>query len=194
MVARTREFDPDRALDDAMGVFWKKGYGDTSVEDLVTATGVNRYGLYDVFESKRGLFLAALAHYRRTVIEQSLAELDRPGADLRAIHATFELLVGRARSGEARYGCLMCNAAEEVSPFDADVAREVASYQRRLVRAFRRVVETAQANGQVAKSLDAREAGHYLSGLIQGASFLARSPASVRAIEDYIRIGLRALA
>ncbi|MDJ0896698.1 MAG: helix-turn-helix domain-containing protein, partial [Alphaproteobacteria bacterium] len=41
-----------------MHQFWAKGYHDTSIRDLVERTGVNYYGLYGEFESKRGLFLA----------------------------------------------------------------------------------------------------------------------------------------
>jgi len=192
-VPRAREFDPDAVVDDAMGVFWQKGYSETSVDDLVQATGVNRFGLYDVFESKKGLFLASLEHYQQKVIAQSLLELNRPAAGLAALRSTFELLVDRARSGEAKYGCLMCNAAEEVAPFDADVARKVTAYQRGLSRAFRRAVENAQAEGELSSELDTRELGHFLAGLIQGASFLARSPATPQAIADYVRVGLTVL-
>jgi TetR/AcrR family transcriptional repressor of nem operon len=44
-MARTRELSPPEALDKAMRVFWEKSYFGTSIEDLVSATGVSRYGL-----------------------------------------------------------------------------------------------------------------------------------------------------
>ena len=53
---RTREFDPDQALEQALGLFWQRGYADTSMEDLVEVTGVSRYGLYGAFGNKRELF------------------------------------------------------------------------------------------------------------------------------------------
>jgi TetR/AcrR family transcriptional repressor of nem operon len=176
-----------------MRVFWEKGYSATSVDDLVGATGVNRYGLYDVYQSKHGLFLAALKHYHRTVISQAIRELEQPGAGLGAIHAVFERIVRRARSGEAKLGCLLCNTAEEVAPFDTDVEREVAAFQRRLTRVFGRAVAVARKAGELPASADSRELGGYLAGLIQGASYLARSPAGSRAVEDFVRVGLRAL-
>ena len=43
-MARTREFDPEEALDKAVQLFWRKGYFDTSMDDLVKETGVSRYG------------------------------------------------------------------------------------------------------------------------------------------------------
>ncbi len=192
-MARPREFDPAKALDEAMHVFWKKGYTATSVEDLVEATGVNRYGLYDVFDSKRGLFLAALEYYRRTVVTEAIQELERPGASIAAIHAVFERIIRRARTGEAKYGCLLCNTAEEVAPFDPEAAREVTTYQRRLIKAFRAAVREAQHKGELTESIDPAEMGRYLAGLIQGASYLARSPSTNQEVEDFVHVGLRVL-
>lgn len=176
-----------------MGVFWEKGWSATSVEDLVRATGVNRYGLYDVYGSKRGLFLAALRHYHRTVITEAIRELEEPAAGLEAIQAVFARIVGRARSGEGRFGCLLCNSAEEVAPFDEDVAAEVAAYQQRLATNFASAVRVARAAGAVGGDLDPDETGRFLAGLIQGASYLIRSPASAGEVEDFVRVGLRIL-
>ena len=39
-MARPRKFDPDQVLDRSMREFWGRGYRDTSVDDLVEATGV----------------------------------------------------------------------------------------------------------------------------------------------------------
>jgi TetR/AcrR family transcriptional repressor of nem operon len=176
-----------------MGAFWEKGYSATSVEDLVTTTGVNRYGLYDVYGSKHGLFVAALEHYQRTVISRAIGELEQPGAGLAAIHAVFDRILGHVRSGKGKHGCLLCNTAEEVAPFDADAARVVSAFQRRLARGFERAVDVARAEGDISSDAAPRELGRYLAGLIQGASYLARSPAGPRQIEDFVRVGLRAI-
>ncbi len=176
-----------------MHVFWTKGYSATSVEDLVEATGVNRYGLYDVWESKHGLFVAALEHYHRTVITESIRELEQPGAGLGAIHTVFDRILARTRTGNAQRGCLLCNTAEEVSPFDAESARVVSAFQRRLEQGFTKAIRSAQAAGDVPRDGDPTELGRYLAGLIQGASYLARSPAGPKRIADFVRVGLRVL-
>ena len=51
------------AVEAAKALFWEKGYADTSMAELVSATGMNRYALYSVFGSKREIFLATLAAY-----------------------------------------------------------------------------------------------------------------------------------
>jgi AcrR family transcriptional regulator len=60
---RPREFDADLALEQAMRLFWLKGYLGTSVSDLTEALGISRASLYAAFGSKDELFLAALGRY-----------------------------------------------------------------------------------------------------------------------------------
>ena len=63
MAGRPREFDPERALEQAMEVFWAQGYEATSVQDLLEAMGINRGSMYDTFGDKHTLFVAAIEHY-----------------------------------------------------------------------------------------------------------------------------------
>nr|MDP9479507.1 TetR/AcrR family transcriptional regulator [Actinomycetota bacterium] len=57
---RTREFEPETALQDAMELFWLKGYEATSMRDLLEGMGIGRGSFYGTFGDKRSLFLAAL--------------------------------------------------------------------------------------------------------------------------------------
>jgi AcrR family transcriptional regulator len=50
-------------LEKAMPVFWKRGFADTSLQELERATGVNKSGLYAEFRDKEDLFVACLRHY-----------------------------------------------------------------------------------------------------------------------------------
>src|SRR6266404_9842066 len=63
-MARTKGFNPRRALAKAMGVFWRLGYEHASTEILIRAMGIARQSLYDTFGDKRALYLKALAFYR----------------------------------------------------------------------------------------------------------------------------------
>lgn len=53
---RLREFDPQTVLAEATQIFWRNGYADTSMEDIVLETGVSRYGLYGTFGNKKELW------------------------------------------------------------------------------------------------------------------------------------------
>lgn len=73
-MGRPRTFDEAEAVITSSALFRRQGYEATSVDDLVTATGVHRASLYGVFGSKYGLF--------RRALDQDLAALtDGAGED-----------------------------------------------------------------------------------------------------------------
>ena len=47
-MARPRDFDADEALQEAMRLFWERGYQATTMPALVDATGVQRASLYRI--------------------------------------------------------------------------------------------------------------------------------------------------
>jgi len=74
---RPREFDLEEALDKAIDVFWRHGYGGTSLSDLTEAMGISRPSLYSAFGNKEQTFKAAVeryAHIDMAYVNDALAE------------------------------------------------------------------------------------------------------------------------
>lgn len=65
----TRSIDT-QTLDQAMRLFWRKGYFNTSLGDIIKYTDFNRATLYKYFHNKEGLFCACLDHYLATITPQ----------------------------------------------------------------------------------------------------------------------------
>ena len=60
---RPRAFDREAALEQAMRLFWVKGYEATSIADLTQTMGIGTPSLYAAFGSKEALYAEALQHY-----------------------------------------------------------------------------------------------------------------------------------
>ncbi|MCF4167472.1 TetR/AcrR family transcriptional regulator [Zavarzinia compransoris] len=134
---RTKSHTPHSLADDALAVFWNAGFGATSMDDLVRATGVSRHGIYGDFGGKRALFLACFDRYQDLVVTPAFAAVERPGAGLAEISAYFEHQIGAAEAlGLPGPGCFVANAATEVAPHDAGVREKVAQHNDRLRRGF----------------------------------------------------------
>lgn len=119
-MGRPRAFDTGRAVESAAALFATHGYEGTSVDDLVTATGVHRGSLYKVFGSKRSLHLTVLRHHLDHEIHPStaaIAALTDPEQALTTAITSYD-------NGPAA-GLLLLAAAER-APLDADVAALVA--------------------------------------------------------------------
>src|ERR1700755_784064 len=100
-MARPRQFDPEEVVERSMREFWAKGYRDTSVGDLVAATGVQPGSLYGAFEGgKRELFIRALELYSNLVVPEKLGALERPGASMAELRAYFDGLVSDLMTAE----------------------------------------------------------------------------------------------
>src|SRR5260221_7462696 len=62
-IGRPRAFDIAEALENALRVFWEKGYEGASLSDLTGAMGINRPSLYAAFGNKESLFRKVLDRY-----------------------------------------------------------------------------------------------------------------------------------
>src|ERR1017187_8644631 len=62
-LGRPRAFHVEKALDQAMHLFWRKGFLGTSLSDLTEAMGINRPSLYAAFGNKESLFRRAVERY-----------------------------------------------------------------------------------------------------------------------------------
>lgn len=174
-MVRTREFDPETALSKAVDLFSSRGYSDTSMDDIVRATGVSRYGLYGTFGNKRELFEQALERYADSMGRQSYLRLLEPDASLAHIRAIFdERIAAMCNSGENR-GCMLCHTAMELAPHDPEIKGVLQRFLKRMSKAFAIGLETAKENGEVKIDLDTKAAGDFLTGAIFGLAVLARS-------------------
>lgn len=191
-MARPREFDRDEALDKATRLFWAKGYHDSSIRDVVAATGVNQYGLYAAFDDKRGLYLSALDRYGEMVTREVLAVLRRPGPLRDVLRATYEALMGYIVRSGGKVGCMMCNAAVELAPHDADAAAKVQAHMKRMTAAFAARLTTAQQDGDLDPAADVRALAEFLTATAYTLGVLARSGQSraylIRHVETALRV------
>jgi TetR/AcrR family transcriptional regulator, transcriptional repressor for nem operon len=154
-MARPRQFDPDEVLDRSMRAFWEHGYGDTSVDHLVEATGVRPGSLYNAFRGgKRELFLGSLERYSQLVVPEKMGALERPGAGVAEVRAYFDGLVSDLMSPEGRMGCLMVNSAMELAAADSEVSKVVRGHMKRLERNATRALRNAKRRGELPDRID----------------------------------------
>lgn len=188
-MARPITYDPDEALAAAMQVFWRRGFAETSYDDLTKATGVSRKGLYGSFGDKRSLFLKTLRLYQRTQAVEFLWELDEPQADGRSVRALFERIGEVSKTAFGRSGCFMANTSNDEMINDTDVHDEVLRHLKRTSARFEAVLKRDGRN-----SVRAQELADYFTGLLQGLFVLAHAGADHRMIDAHVSEGLRVLA
>lgn len=191
-MSRTKEFDQDRALDDAMNLFWERGYEATSIQDLVDATGVQRQSLYDTFGSKHEIFLRSLMRYQ-ALQGSEVADLSKqhPEGGLSLIRAVFESSAAQAVH-DAR-GCFAANCAAELGTADEAVAERVRIGCEGLQDLFERCLKQARAAGELGTSKSSPALAHFLVNAFFGLRFMAKTRPSKAMVDDVVSVTLAAL-
>jgi TetR/AcrR family transcriptional regulator, transcriptional repressor for nem operon len=189
-VARPREFEPNEALSKAMLLFWQKGYLNTSLDDLVQATGVSRYGFYHTFGDKQELFIKAMEHYAGTVINMVLGPMETPEASVPEIRRYFDFLLANAESSQEQAGCLIGNTAMEMVQADEAIATRINSHFARMRGAFLNALQNAVQRGEISSDIDVEAYADYLVGIAVGYLVCIRAKMSQDALQRFIRTAL----
>jgi TetR/AcrR family transcriptional regulator, transcriptional repressor for nem operon len=135
---RPKTYDKQEATARAMERFWAHGFYATSIDDLVTVTGVNRHGLYAEYKDKRGVFVAAMRLYFESVVTPAFAQVEAQGAGLAQVHNYFMSQIDLAeRYGLPGPGCMVANTMGESGPHDAEFAQLIAEHLTRLTAGFK---------------------------------------------------------
>ena len=192
-MVRTRAFDPSTALSRAVDVFTAKGYSETSMDDIVQATGVSRYGLYGTFGNKRELFEKALDRYAENMGKASYLRLLEPDASLAHIRGIFDDRVEATCSSAENRGCLFVHTAMELAPHDDDIRGVLQKFMGGMAKAFSVGIESAKERNEVKAGLDIKAAGEFLTGAMFGLAVLARSGFSRESLEGFVDNTMAAL-
>lgn len=190
-MTRTKEFRPEAALDAAMQLFWCRGYGATSMRDLLDGMGIGRGSFYDTFGDKHALFLAALDRFeeaRTGWVDEALE-----GSGLDGIGEVFRRSIEGLVGFEPRRGCLLANSAVELAPYDPEVAARISRYVRRTEEAFTSALVRAQGAGEIPADKDPKTLARFLVSNLHGLRVLARAGSDRRTLEDAARVALEAL-
>ena len=183
-MARPREFDVDMALDQAMQVFWAKGYEGTSLGDLTDAMGVSRSSFYQAFGSKHDLYLSALERYGDLSVSRLETQLDCGATTRNAIAAVFDALIDRAMAPDGRCGCLLGNTAVELARHDPRAQIRVTAALDRIERAYRDAIRRGQAKGEIAPHRDAGALARYFVSSANGLQVISKARPDREILED----------
>lgn len=174
---RPRSFDIDHALDQAMRVFWKKGFEGASLPELTKAMGINRPSLYAAFGSKAALFRKAIDRYARGPAAHLQGALSEPTA--RAVAERY--LIGAVElvcNPQNPHGCLMVQGALACGDTAQRVRDELARRRTAAEAAVRQRLERAHSEGDLPADASPGDLARYLATVTQGIAVQAAGGAS----------------
>jgi TetR/AcrR family transcriptional repressor of nem operon len=192
-MARHKEFDRDEALHKAMEVFWSRGYGAASIQDLVKHMGINRQSLYDTFGDKHALYLQALDRYREVETRKLFELLERDGSVKRALRQLFTGVVEGALCDGERRGCFMGNAMSELAGRCKATAVRTCSNMAAMEDALYRALLRGKKEGEFKRVRDPRAVARFFNSSVQGLVLMAKATQDRKTLEDVVKVTLSVL-
>jgi len=170
---KTRE----HILATAFELFFKKGYKEVTMSELVAASGMSKGAFYHYFSSKEDLYNHSmemfLAHYLDTFklefdekisLKQNLKNLFHRFAPL-----TDQMNTSNQEAADGLSNYLVFLQEMMRKP---DFRVKMESYNRHFFSEFTVWIEQAQSRGEIRDNLDPKILAHHFAGLMKGVSVL----------------------
>lgn len=188
-VGRHRGFDKESTLEQAMLVFWKKGYSGASLTDLTTSMGINKSSLYAAFGNKEKLFNQAIELYLKKHGVVHSHELFKPSVSLRERINNFLCSIAKmVTDNNLPKGCLICHStSESVSTCLPEASVQVIQKTNsETLTALRQFLEKEQDLGHLNAVHSPETVANYILTLQFGLAVAAKNGSDFEALQQTI--------
>lgn len=173
---RPRKFDRDQALQQALQIFWEKGFEAAQVGDLTAAMGINPPSFYAAFKSKEALFHEAFDLYLSTIGARSITALDDTSNVRAAIHAMLAASADNALGAPRAAGCLAALGLVN-SPHDHVLRQRMAAERRAMIQRIHIRLEKGRSEGQLPPDADTSGLAVFYASVVLALSLQAQDGA-----------------
>lgn len=163
-------------IEKSLQLFSVKGYYNTSISDILQATGLTKGGLYCHFKSKeevwRAVYDDAVAIWKTVVLKEMRSVID----PMDRIERTIEnVLLGYLGKEVFKGGCFFVNMLVEMSGQSDTMGRHILKGFVGFSKLFQSWLIEAETAGQLKTGLDYREISNFIVITLNGAATLYMS-------------------
>jgi AcrR family transcriptional regulator len=159
-MGRPKTWERSDVLRRAARLFWEKGFEGAHLQELVDATGLNRFALYKEFGGKEGLFHAALQSYISDLGELT-SILGRQPMGIENVREFFRA----SDTYNFHHGCFVLNTVREKHLVDSDTWATTRNFVLGGEQMLRRNLDAAKERGQIPPGTDTEGLARFLVAL-----------------------------
>jgi TetR/AcrR family transcriptional repressor of nem operon len=190
---KVKQFNKEKVLEAASHIFKQKGYNGTSIDEILKATGLSRSSLYDSFKDKHSLYLASLEYYNQQVHETYDTVDKKKLNGMQKIESLFKEVVNHLVDNPNDNGCLMVNAAAEMSKQCEKTSYIVCNNKESIEHLFTIWLTDASDNNLVRLSKPPKVYGSFLFNTLCGLKVLSQTGATRSELSNVVKLSLEAL-
>jgi len=184
------QFDDTTVINAAMGVFWRRGFAASSIDELTTAMGLSRSSLYKRFGDKDGLYQEVLGAYTDRVLRRM--DNIQAGSRRAQLEALLLEFVPEKLGAAKPAGCMLARACSEMIDLPEGgqaVALEGLTGQRAIIN---KILNAAAANGELGSTLDVDAMAWHFLGVLQAIMNLPQAGATAADLKRMVAAAMNA--
>jgi TetR/AcrR family transcriptional repressor of nem operon len=179
-----------RIIGHATQLIYDKGYGKTTIEDVMEAAGVTKGSFYFHFSSKEELGYAVIDNASSLILgsikgvfdQQNLAPIQRLELMLRGVQ-------GMVEEAECTRGCILGNLALEMSNVHDGFRSKLAEVFRGWSSLIAGVLEAMKESGELPQDFDSAAYAYFMVSALEGGIIMSKvslDPSPMRNCIDLI--------
>jgi AcrR family transcriptional regulator len=189
---RPRTFDRLTAIQQAVKLFWDRGYEGTTFDDLIGAMNINPSSFYHEFGNKEQLYREAVDYYMKAY----LGFLPRILSTHQDTRAAFQALIEEGAaflaSDTSPAGCMISLAATQIAPHLRSVADFTKGVRKAWNEALINRLKQAVSDGELPPETKVKELAAYVGVIFRGMAAQARDGASRKELLAIAHLAMRA--
>jgi TetR/AcrR family transcriptional regulator, transcriptional repressor for nem operon len=192
-MARKIEFDYDNAIDRATQLFWKEGYSNTSLRELLKVMGIGEGSFYNTVKSKKHLYLECLKCYNDTVSRRRLEALSAPASVREGIRSFFRSVLDELDDPRTPRVCLLAGSLSDDVLSEHELKQYVVNEMAIFQGCFSKRLKAAKELGELPADFNAEVAAQVIVTYLQGLFRVISVVTSRREVERQIELLLSGL-
>lgn len=173
-----RQFDTQKALDNAIELFWRHGYEGVSISDLTRAIGITTSSLYAAFGGKRQLFDQVVERYLSTKGRFTSLALEEENDSISLIRRLFFEAANEYADASGPGGCLIVSAATCVTDANREVEEKLKNNRLSNIKKIESILQSDRNAGNIPNTVNPSTVAGFVATVLQGMAQRGRDGAS----------------
>jgi TetR/AcrR family transcriptional repressor of nem operon len=150
-----KKIKEEEVLTSATKLFWNKGFYQTSIQELVNESGVNRASLYNTFQDKENLFFHCFLIYRKHTVHYINTIIQSEKTVKNSFKILFDSLYQTYSEDSNQKGCLICNSYAELLPTENKIIIELLKETKKIIsQIIYNNLKKAKRNQEIKETVD----------------------------------------
>ena len=176
-----------RIIESACKLFHSQGYHRTGIEDILKASKVKKGSFYFHFKNKEALGYAVIDRYTVKAAIPLIQPLRSDGEPLDKIVALFQRQGRALKISGYKGGCPFGLLANELSDHHPGFRLKLDAVFDSWSREVQAVLNKAQKEGKMRKSIDAEAMSRFIIALLEGSALLAKTKKKSVVYQDCVK-------